>query len=133
MALMSIFMCTSLREGESIMVDPLLTVNEVAELLRVDVRTIYDHQMKLGGFYPAGIRVFRFRRDVIEQIMQGPRSERFEALISAPKRVRGRPFVKGEPSRNGKMSRPGGRPGGRPRKPANDPFGLLPKKGEEAE
>ena len=77
----------------------LLTVQEVAELLRVDVRTVYDHRLKLGGFYPAGIRVLRFRRDVIEQILEGPGRERFDALVSAPRKPRGRPFQKGAPAR----------------------------------
>ncbi|MCP4624842.1 MAG: helix-turn-helix domain-containing protein [bacterium] len=46
----------------------LLTPKQVAELLSLSVRTVYDHSIRLGGFYPAGIKALRFRRDVIEAI-----------------------------------------------------------------
>jgi len=51
--------------------EPLLTPKQVAELLSLSVRTVYDHSIRLGGFYPAGIKALRFRRDVIEAIMEG--------------------------------------------------------------
>jgi hypothetical protein len=51
--------------------EPLLTPKQVAELLSLSVRTVYDHSIRLGGFYPAGIKALRFRKDVIEAIMEG--------------------------------------------------------------
>ena len=51
--------------------EPLLTPKQVAEILNLSVRTVYDHRIRLGGFYPAGIKALRFRRDVIEAIMEG--------------------------------------------------------------
>jgi len=50
--------------------EPLLTPKQIAELLNLSVRTVYD-RVRLGGFYPAGIKTLRFRRDVIEAIMEG--------------------------------------------------------------
>ena len=38
----------------------LLTVSDVANLLQISERTVYDNAQKLGGFYPANIRVLRF-------------------------------------------------------------------------
>jgi len=38
----------------------LLTVSDVAKLLQISERTVYDNALKLGGFYPANIRVLRF-------------------------------------------------------------------------
>jgi len=51
--------------------EPLLTPKQVAEMLNLSVRTVYDHSIRLGGFYSAGIKALRFRRDVIEAIMEG--------------------------------------------------------------
>lgn len=51
--------------------DPLLWPKEVASLLNISVRTVYKNFRKLGGFYPAGMRVLRFRPDVIYGIMEG--------------------------------------------------------------
>ena len=51
---------------------PLLTPKQVAALLQISTRTVYDNARKLGGFYPAGIRVLRFRREDINAIMQNP-------------------------------------------------------------
>ena len=31
--------------------EPLLTSKQVAELLNLSVRTVYDHSIRLGGFY----------------------------------------------------------------------------------
>lgn len=44
---------------------PLLTPEEVASLLRISLRTVYENARRLGGFYPAGIRVLRFRKERI--------------------------------------------------------------------
>ena len=51
--------------------EPLLTSKKVAELLNLSVRTIYGHRNRLDGFYPAGINDLRFRRDMIEAIVEG--------------------------------------------------------------
>ena len=51
--------------------EPLLMPKQVAELLYLSVRTVYDHSIRLGRFYPAGIKALRFRRHVIEAIMEG--------------------------------------------------------------
>ena len=50
----------------------LLTPQEVARLLKLSVRTIYANRQRLGGFYPAGIRALRFRREDIYAFMEGP-------------------------------------------------------------
>jgi predicted site-specific integrase-resolvase len=49
----------------------LLTPAEVADLLQISVKTVYKNKRKLCGFYPAGIKVLRFREDVIYGIMEG--------------------------------------------------------------
>jgi predicted transcriptional regulator len=43
----------------------LLTVEEVADLLKISPRAVYKYRQRLGGFYPFGIRVLRFRREEI--------------------------------------------------------------------
>lgn len=43
----------------------LLTVNDVANHLQISPRTVYDNAQKLGGFYPHGLRVLRFKPEVI--------------------------------------------------------------------
>jgi len=49
----------------------LLTPADVAELLQISEKTVYKNQRRLCGFYPAGIKVLRFREDVIYGIMEG--------------------------------------------------------------
>jgi len=49
----------------------LLTPRDVSKLLNIAIRTVYDHRTRLGGFYPAGIRVLRFREDKIDELMEG--------------------------------------------------------------
>lgn len=56
----------------------LLTPADVAELLQIDVKTVYKHQRRLCGFHPAGIRCLRFRREVIYDIME------HSARVAAP-------------------------------------------------
>jgi hypothetical protein len=43
----------------------LLTVEEVAKILKITPRTVYKYRQRLGGFYPFGIKVLRFRREEI--------------------------------------------------------------------
>ena len=45
----------------------LLTPDQVAELLQVSVATVRRHSRSLGGFYPAHIRVLRFRLEDVER------------------------------------------------------------------
>ncbi len=51
---------------------PLLTPEEVANLLQISIKTVYENALRLGGFYPAGIRKLRFRYEFIQKIMEGP-------------------------------------------------------------
>jgi len=50
---------------------PLLTPEDVANLLNMSVKTVYAHARRLGGFFPAGIKVLRFSPGVINGIMEG--------------------------------------------------------------
>jgi hypothetical protein len=49
---------------------PLLKPEEVAELLQLSLATIYAKAHNLGGFFPAGIKALRFRRETIYAIME---------------------------------------------------------------
>lgn len=62
----------------------LLTVKEVALLLNLSVGTIYEHRFRLGGFYPAGIRVLRFKEDIIHGYMAGPDIREVQVQVSVP-------------------------------------------------
>jgi hypothetical protein len=53
----------------------LLTVRDVAKLLKMSARTVYKRQRELGGFKPAGIGCVRFDPEVINGILLGPRAE----------------------------------------------------------
>ena len=53
----------------------LLTPDNVAELLQISSKTVYKHKQKLGGFYPAGLRILRFNQEVIHGIMEGQSQE----------------------------------------------------------
>ena len=45
----------------------LLTPEDVAEVLQISLSTVYKNAMRLGGFYPFGLKVLRFQREVIER------------------------------------------------------------------
>lgn len=49
----------------------LLTPKDVAELLNISVRTVYDNAKRLGGFYPFGLRVLRFSPEAIHEHLEG--------------------------------------------------------------
>jgi Helix-turn-helix domain len=51
--------------SEEIMNNPLLTVSDVAKFLQISERTVYDRARELGGFFPVGIRVLRFKPEII--------------------------------------------------------------------
>ncbi len=59
---------------------PLLTVKDVARLLNVSPRTVYEHARQWGGFYPAGLRALRFKPDIIHGIMEGQDPQGLAAL-----------------------------------------------------
>lgn len=54
---------------------PLLKPDEVANLLKLSVRTVYDNKHRLGGFYPGGIKALRFRAGTIYGIMEGQKTQ----------------------------------------------------------
>lgn len=62
---------------------PLLTPPQVAELLQLSVATIYAKANRLGGFYPAGIKALRFRRETIYALMEGPQDGKVPHSIPA--------------------------------------------------
>lgn len=45
---------------------PFLTPEDVSSLLQISISTVYKNAVRLGGFYPFGLKVLRFRREVIE-------------------------------------------------------------------
>jgi predicted site-specific integrase-resolvase len=59
----------------------LLTPKEVAKLLQISPRSVYDHAGRLGGFYPAGIKCLRFRREAINDIMEGQKTRGVEVQL----------------------------------------------------
>jgi hypothetical protein len=59
----------------------LLTPEEVADRLQISIRTVYDNKGRLGGFYPAGIRCLRFRKDVIDGILEGSSAEGLDVQV----------------------------------------------------
>ena len=63
--------------------NPLLTPKEVANLLRISERTVYDHKEELGGFYPAGIRRLRFKQEVIYGHMEESQTRDLALRVSA--------------------------------------------------
>jgi hypothetical protein len=63
------------------MMTPLLTTPEVARLLHLSERTVYAQRQRLGGFYPAGIRALRFRKEDIYAIMEGPQDRQLEVPV----------------------------------------------------
>ena len=63
----------------------LLTPEEVAQLLQISIRTVYAQARRLGGFYPAGIRALRFRREAIYAIMEGPQNRQLAVSVPASK------------------------------------------------
>jgi len=87
------------------------TPEQVAELMQVSTSVVYKHKDTLGGFYPAGIKVLRFNKGVINGILEGQDPQRLgiQVPISGPA-VRGQGVQdqgrgqgrQGKPSKNGK-------------------------------
>jgi hypothetical protein len=91
---------------------PLLTPKDVAVLLSVSVRTIYDNYQRLGGFYPAGIKRLRFREEVINGIMEGQKPEGLVLQVSSSEQTIRQPgllYQKRGNSRQGGTSMQGSR------------------------
>ena len=61
-----------------------LTKEDVARLLQISIQTVYDHKKELGAFYPVGMRVLRFRREVINGILEGPKDAPLEIQVRIP-------------------------------------------------
>jgi hypothetical protein len=58
-------------------VQALLKPKEVASLWQESLSTIYAEAGRLGGFFPAGIKALRFRRETIYAIMEDPRTGKY--------------------------------------------------------
>ena len=65
-------------------VDSLLTPQDAARHLKISVRTVYQNANRLGGFYPFGLRVLRFRKEVICGNLEGPGYPNLEMEIPVP-------------------------------------------------
>ena len=62
----------------------LLTPKDVSKLLKIGMSTVYDHANKLGGFYPAGIRVLRFKKDYVYGLLERSQDQKMEISVSIP-------------------------------------------------
>jgi len=74
----------------------LLTASQVAKLLQISARTVYDNKNRLGGFYPAGIRALRFRKEVIDGILERSEAQGLDLPISVRGEKLRRPRVQDE-------------------------------------
>ncbi|MBM4275215.1 MAG: helix-turn-helix domain-containing protein [Deltaproteobacteria bacterium] len=121
----------------------LLTPPEVAHLLQISLRTVYAQSRRLGGFYPAGIRALRFRREDIYAIMERP-NRTLEVSISTsrqaiqPDRLQDQGRSPGRPGRASQRNQDGGRGTADPSIVADairfglrDPDGGIPASGRK--
>ncbi|MBW1987371.1 MAG: helix-turn-helix domain-containing protein [Deltaproteobacteria bacterium] len=53
--------------------EPLLTPQEVADLLKISIKTVYKRKHLLGAVYPAGIKALRFKPEAVNAVMEGRR------------------------------------------------------------
>ncbi len=83
----------------------LMTSREVARCLKISVRTVYNNKNRLGGFYPAGLGILRFREDLIYGIMEGQNTQGLE--IQLP--VSGKGLRRGRPSNQSRSQKGKGR------------------------
>ena len=84
----------------------LMTVKEVARCLKISIRTVYDNQNRLGGIYPAGIKVLRFRKDIIDGIMEGQKTRGLEIQLCVSREE----LRRGKPSHQGRCQKSERRP-----------------------
>ncbi len=83
----------------------LLTPEEVAERLQISVKSVYRNSRNLGGFYPAGIKVLRFREETIRGLMARQAQKGLAVQLPASGQdVRGRGFQ----NQSGGQGRTGG-------------------------
>ena len=64
---------------------PLLTPTDVASLLQISVRTVYEHAGRLGGFYPLGIRRLRFRPEGINEYLERQKEGVLAVRVPVPR------------------------------------------------
>jgi excisionase family DNA binding protein len=64
---------------------PLLTPKQVANLLQVSTRTVYDNKHRLRGFYPVGIRRLRFRAEDIDELLEESQDRQVLLRVPVPK------------------------------------------------
>ena len=102
----------------------LLTVGDVATLLKISTRTVYKRQRELGGFKPAGLGCVRFDPEVINGILLGPRAEALEISLQAQRnQIYGKRLQDKERFRRGGSRTSKGIKDYTPTE--RDPFGLL--------
>lgn len=59
----------------------LLSVKDVASLLNISARTVYDHVKELGGFYLCDINVLRFSREYINEYLERSQKKTLEVPV----------------------------------------------------
>jgi hypothetical protein len=84
----------------------LLTPQEVADRLKLSISAVYQNKDKLGGFYPAGIRVLRFDPEVIDGIMEGSPLRLLAVRIPISGQPVHRPRVQDQGRRQGSSGEP---------------------------
>ena len=91
----------------------LLTVDDVAKYLQISPRTVYDNARTLGGFYPFGIGVLRFKREVIYGTIQRQGLQVLDLQVPVPGKVlRGQGIQYAAGSSHGRNKTPRGNQGG---------------------
>jgi hypothetical protein len=110
--------------------DALLTPDEVADLLKISVRTVYKNAERLGGCYPAGIKVLRFRKEGVYGIMARPDNGKVEVFLPKPGQDLRRGRIRNEGRSTVGQGGPqethsGGGNGSAPRGDYQDPHGIL--------
>jgi hypothetical protein len=63
----------------------LMTAEDVARCLKISLRTVYENKNRLGGFYPAGLKVLRFRKDIIDGFMAGQETQGLAVRLPVPR------------------------------------------------
>ena len=58
-----------------------MTPTDVALYLKISVRTVYENQKRLGGIYPAGIKVLRFRKEFIHELVERQKAPGLEIQL----------------------------------------------------
>jgi hypothetical protein len=89
----------------TITLQKLLTPNDVAGFLQVSVKTVYKHKNRFGGFYPAGLKRLRFKEDIINGILQGPKTEGLDIQVPVSGQELRGPGVYNQKRSNGSQGR----------------------------